>query len=209
MFSWDWLDAVPLVSFVDGDEYPQTIFFDIVDGAVFLDLWEIDVVSFCFSSWILSPDGGPFYDAWKGVVLDSVNVCGLKLRSSSAGVCHDGETWLNVTHQRGISCDLQVLGVKSYQDFSSGVHKYWPSRAQSKCERVQVKSRDTEVLWGVRLGGQWLHEVMFRRSCWYYTGSQVYRYKLGKDDLYTFTKRFVRDKPMTQVGIAWCRMKSS
>jgi len=43
---------------------------------------------------------------------------------------------------------------------------------------------------------------MFRRKCWYYTGSQVYRYKLGKDDLYTFTRRFVRDKPMTQVGVA-------
>jgi len=38
--------------------------------------------------------------------------------------------------------------------------------------------------------------------CWYYTGSQVYRYKLGKDDLYTSTVRFVRDKPMTQVGVA-------
>ncbi len=39
-------------------------------------------------------------------------------------------------------------------------------------------------------------------DCWYYTGSQVYQYKLGKDDLYTVTGRFVRDKPMTQVGIA-------
>ncbi len=38
MFSWDWFDAVPLVSFVDGDEYPQMIFFNIMDGVVFLDL---------------------------------------------------------------------------------------------------------------------------------------------------------------------------
>jgi len=37
---------------------------------------------------------------------------------------------------------------------------------------------------------------------WYYTGSQVYRYKLGKDDLYTVTRRFVRDKPMMQGGVA-------
>ncbi len=27
-------------------------------------------------------------------------------------------------HQRGVSCDVQVLGMKSYQDFSSGIHKY-------------------------------------------------------------------------------------
>ncbi len=39
-------------------------------------------------------------------------------------------------------------------------------------------------------------------DCWYYTGSQVYRYKLGKDDLYTVTVRFVKDKPMMQVGVA-------
>ncbi len=38
MFSQDWFDAVPLVSFVDSDEYPQTIFLNIMDGAVFLDL---------------------------------------------------------------------------------------------------------------------------------------------------------------------------
>ena len=29
-----------------------------------------------------------------------------------------------VTHQRGISCDVRVLGMKSYQDFSLGIHKY-------------------------------------------------------------------------------------
>ncbi len=29
-----------------------------------------------------------------------------------------------VTHQRGVSCDVQVLGAKSYQDFSPGLHKY-------------------------------------------------------------------------------------
>ncbi len=29
-----------------------------------------------------------------------------------------------VMHQWGVSCNLQILGTKSCQDFSSGVHKY-------------------------------------------------------------------------------------
>ncbi len=44
--------------------------------------------------------------------------------------------------------------------------------------------------------------VLWRKSCWYYTGSQVYQYKLGKDDLYTTIGKFVRDKLMMQVGVA-------
>ncbi len=90
MFSRDWFDAIPLISFVDGDEYPQMIFFNVVDGAVFLDLWKVYVVSFCFSSWILSPDGSSFYDAGKGVVFDAIDVSGLELWSGSIGLCHDG-----------------------------------------------------------------------------------------------------------------------
>ncbi len=30
----------------------------------------------------------------------------------------------HVTHQWGVSCDVRVLGMKLYQDFSLGVHKY-------------------------------------------------------------------------------------
>ncbi len=29
-----------------------------------------------------------------------------------------------VMHQQGVSCDLQVLDAKSYQDFSLGMYKY-------------------------------------------------------------------------------------
>ncbi len=39
-----------------------------------------------------------------------------------------------VMHQWGISCNVQVLGMKSYQDFSSGIHKDWLSRAQDQCK---------------------------------------------------------------------------
>jgi len=63
VLSWDWFDRVPLISFVDGNEYPQMIFFNVVDGAVFLDCREVDIVPFCFSSWVFSPDGGSLYDA--------------------------------------------------------------------------------------------------------------------------------------------------
>src|SRR6266702_4884043 len=30
----------------------------------------------------------------------------------------------SVTHQRGVLCDVQVLGAKLYQDFSVGLYKY-------------------------------------------------------------------------------------
>src|SRR6266702_3388945 len=63
MFSWNWFDGIPLVSFVDSNEYPQTIFFDIVDGAVFLDFREVNIVPFCFSSGVFSPDGSSFHYA--------------------------------------------------------------------------------------------------------------------------------------------------
>ncbi len=100
---------------------------------------------------------------------------------------------------------MQFLSVKSYQDFSSVVYKYWLSRAQDQCKQIEFKLEmqrsyvmlDMKVNW-VRRGG------LFRRKrlCWYYTGSQVYRYKLGKDNLYTVTRKFVRDKLMMQVGVA-------
>jgi len=78
VFSWDWLDAIPLISFVDGDVYPQTIFCNVMDGAVFLELGKVNIVPFCFPSWIFFPDGGSFYDAGEGVVFDSVDVCRLE-----------------------------------------------------------------------------------------------------------------------------------
>ena|SRR6266702_82061 len=59
-----------------------------------------------------------------------------------------------VTHQRGVSCDVQVLGTKSYQDFSSGLHKYQSSKARDGCERNSF-DRDAKVLIVlVRHGGQ-------------------------------------------------------
>ncbi len=78
MFSWDWFDGIPLISFIDGDECPQAIFFNVMDGVVFLYLLKVDVVSFSFSSWVFSSSGSSFYNAQESVILYSVNVCGLE-----------------------------------------------------------------------------------------------------------------------------------
>ncbi len=48
-------------------------------------------------------------------------------RRSSSPVHMTLAMWKDVTHQQGILCDMQILGAKSYQDFSSGFHKYWSS----------------------------------------------------------------------------------
>ncbi len=45
-------------------------------------------------------------------------------------------------------------------------------------------------------------KVSLEDSHWYYTGSQVYCYKLSRYDLYSSTWKFVKNKLMMQVGIA-------
>ncbi len=52
----DWFYCVPLVGFVYSNVYPKAIFFNIVDRSIFTKSVREDVVAFCLSSRISSPN---------------------------------------------------------------------------------------------------------------------------------------------------------
>jgi len=48
----------------------------------------------------------------------------VKISMAPIGVAKLMHQAVNVMHQQGILCNMQVWGAKLYQDFSSGIHKY-------------------------------------------------------------------------------------